>query len=144
MQTAIGVRSADGHWVLHPAVRLEWASPIAEKNRIVSLDVVTAAGALRTVEQVTSEHGETIVGLGVFVGVEIPRKAFIVVIGGRTFRGRILAAALPKAEHVTINAPYTLKIRETIEVTSSGEERLKYELEEIEDLAPSQGLPEQK
>ncbi len=117
------------------AVQLGWASPVPERNKTVSLDVATAAGALRTVEQVTSEHGETISGVGVFVGVELPRKAFTVIIGDRTFRGRILAAALPKAEHVTINAAYSLKIKETIEVTSSGEERLKYELEEIKDYA---------
>jgi hypothetical protein len=113
------------------AVEIEWASPQFSKNRTVKLDVVTAAGALQTAEQVTSELGETITGLGVFVGVDIPRKAFNVIMGDRAFRGKILANALPAAEHVTINAPYTLKMRETIEVTSSGEERLKYELEEI-------------
>lgn len=118
------------------ALRLERASPQTERNRIVSLDVATAAGALQTVEQITSEVGETIQGVGVFVGVEIPRKAFTVILGDRTFRGKILAAALPKAAHVTINALYFLKIRETIEVSSSGEERLKYELEEISDYMP--------
>jgi hypothetical protein len=118
------------------AVRLDWASPIASRNRSVSMDLVTAAAALRTVEQITSESGETISGLGVFVGVELPRKAFTVVMGDRTYRGRILPSAVPRAEHVTINAPYSLKIRETIEVTSSGEERLRYELEEIQDYNP--------
>lgn len=125
------------------AIKLEWASPRIENNRTVSLDIITAAGALQTVEQITSELGETIAGLGVFVGVEIPRKAFTVVIGERTFRGKILAAALPKAEHVTINAIYSLKIRETIEVTSSGEERLRYELEEIKDYELSKAPLEQ-
>ena len=74
----------------------------------------------------------------VFVGVELPRKAFTVVMGDRTYRGRILPSALPQAEHVTINAPYSLKIRETIKVTSSGEERLSYELEEIKGYVPGQ------
>lgn len=123
------------------AMRLEWASPVAARNRTARLDVATAAGALQTVEQVTSELGTTIADFGVFVGVEIPRKAFAAIIQGRTFRGRILAAALPKAEHITINALYFLKIRETIEVTSSGEERLKYELEEIADYAQSRDTP---
>jgi hypothetical protein len=126
------------------AVRLEWASPQSSKNRTVTLDVITAAGALQTAEQITSELGETIAGLGVFVGVDIPRKAFNVVMGDRIFRGKILAAALPAAEHVTINAPYSLKIRETIEVTSSGEERLKYELEEIQPYVPKQPQPTPK
>jgi hypothetical protein len=120
------------------SARLDWASPMTSRNRTVSLDVVTAAGALHTVEQVTSEIGETIAGIGVFVGVELPRKAFTIIMGDRTYRGKIMAPALPKAEHVTINAPYTLKIRETIEVTSSGEERLKYELDEIADYVPGQ------
>lgn len=116
-------------------VRVERLSPVTAKNRMVSLDLITAAGALKTVEQITSELGETISGLGVFVGVEIPRKTFTAIIGERTYRGRIAQVALSKAEHVTINAVYSLKIRETIEVTSSGEERLKYDLEEIMDFA---------
>lgn len=122
-------------------LKVERRSPIPEKNRTVSLDLVTAAGALKTVEQITSELGETISGLGVFVGVEIPRKTFTAVIGERTYRGKISQAALSKAEHVTLNAPYMMKIREMIEVTSSGEERLKYDLEEISEYSSSAIFP---
>lgn len=113
------------------AFAIQQASPQPERNRTVAMDVGTAAGALLTVERITSEVGEMIEGIGVFVGVELLRKAFTVQLGERTFRGKILDRALDIAAHVTLNVAYYLSLRETIEVTSSGEERLKYELESI-------------
>jgi hypothetical protein len=117
-------------------LHLEWASPEPARNRSVDLSLVTAAGALQTAEQVTSEIGETRTGIGLFVGVELPRRAFTAVLDGdeNIYRGRIADTAMPEAEHVTLNLRYRITIRETIEVTTSGEEKPKYQLEAISAL----------
>jgi hypothetical protein len=112
---------------------LEWASPDPNRNRTVNLDLPTAAGALMTAEQVTSEIGETRTGIGYFVGVELPRKSFTAVLLGDEdpYRGKIADTAMPEAIHITLNQNYQITIRETLEVSASGEEKPKYELEKI-------------
>jgi hypothetical protein len=116
--------------------RMDWASPDQSRNRSVSLDLKTAAGALKTVEQVTSEAGETRTVVGRFVGVELPRKSFMLVLDEDEdpYRGKISESAMGMAAHVTLNHPYKVTIRETLEVTASGEERCRFEVEKIEEL----------
>ncbi len=116
--------------------RLDWASPSPSRNRSVGLDLRTAAAALKTAEEVTSEVGETRTAIGHFVGVELPRKAFTLVLEGddEIYRGRISQAAMAEAEHVTLNHGYRITVRETLEVTASGEERSKFEVERIEGI----------
>lgn len=116
--------------------RADWASPDPSRNRSVSLDLITAAGALKTVEQVTSEAGETRVVTARFVGVELPRRSFTLEVDGddEPYRGKIAASAMGMAEHATLNHPYRVTIRETLEVTASGEERSRFEVEKIEEL----------
>jgi hypothetical protein len=115
---------------------LDWASPDSTRNQSISFDLDTAAGALKTVEQVTSELGETRTAVGHFVGVELPRRTFTAVLVGSddSFKGRISDAAMPMADHITLNQSYRITIRETLEVSASGEERSKYELEKIESV----------
>jgi hypothetical protein len=117
-------------------LRLEWASPDPTRNKSLEFSLATAAGALHTAEQVTSEVGERRTGVGYFVGVELPRHSFTAILSDdeNVYRGRIDEAAMPAAEHITLNLNYRITIRETIEVTSSGEEKLKYSLEAIADL----------
>lgn len=112
---------------------LDWASPAPDRNRNIVFDLVTAAGALKTAEQVTSEVGETKTAIGYFVGVELTRKAFTAVLieDEETYRGKIAEAAMPTATHVTLNQNYRITIRETLEVSTSGEEKPKYELQDI-------------
>lgn len=114
-------------------VRLEWASPERQRNRSVSLDLATAAAALKTVEQTTKEAGETRTVVGRFIGVELPRRFFILEIGedDDLVRGRISDSAMGAAEHLTLNHPYRVTIRETIEITASGEEKVRFEIEDI-------------
>ncbi len=115
------------------SLRLERASPDTSKNKHVSLSLIAAAGALKVAEMVTQEIGETRVLQGYFLGIEIPRKTFLAIssFDESEYRGKILLSALSAAANITMNRAYTLTIRETIEMTILGEERLRYELESI-------------
>lgn len=108
-----------------------FASPDSVNNASVALPLSRAAAALLIAEQVNKEGTRPILGLGVFDAVDIPRKSFGVVLGQQTYRGRILDQALPDARNVTIGNPYYFRLLESLEVSSSGEEKLKYELEMI-------------
>lgn len=108
-----------------------FASPDSAHNASVTLPLTRAAAALLIAEQVNKEGTRPILGLGVFDAVDIPRKSFAVVLGQQTYRGRILNEALPDAKNVTIGSPYHFRLLESLEVSSSGEEKLKYELEVI-------------
>jgi hypothetical protein len=108
-----------------------FASPDSANNASVTLPLTRAAAALLIAEQVNKEGTRPILGLGVFDAVDIPRKSFAVVLGQQTYRGRILDEALPDAKNVTIGSPYHFRLLESLEVSSSGEEKLKYELEMI-------------
>lgn len=116
-------------------LRLDWASPNPEHNKSIELSLATAAGALLTAKQVTSETGERRSGIGYFVGVELPRKSFTAILTNdeEIYRGRIDDEAMPAAQHITLNLPYRITIRETIEAASSGEEKIRYSLESIDD-----------
>lgn len=118
-------------------LRLDRASPDPARNKSVDFSLRTAAGALQTAEQVTSEVGERRTGIGLFIGVELPRKTFTAVLiedDENVYRGRIDDVVMHVAEHITLNMNYRITIRETIEVGTSGEEKPKYWLEAINDL----------
>jgi len=117
-------------------LRFDWSSPDPNRNKSVEFSLITAAGALQTAEQVTSEVGERKTGIGYFVGVELPRRTFTLVLrdDDNVYRGKIDEEAMPAAEHVTLNMSYRITIRETIEVTTSGEEKPRYWLETINTL----------
>lgn len=117
-------------------LKLDWASPNTARNRSASIDLVTAANALKTVEQITREVGETRTLVGHFVGIELPRKSFTFEIDEEQepYRGKIAEAAMSIAEHATLNRPYRVTIRETLEVTASGEEKSRLEVEKIEEV----------
>ena len=123
-------------------LQLDWASPDAARNDTVTLDLATATDALRTAEQVTSELGETKTGVGLFVGVELPRRTFTAYFEGEeeTYRGRISDAAMAAAHTVTLNQSYRISLRETLEVNALGEEKYKYELEAINPLSPATAI----
>lgn len=116
--------------------KVDWASPTPSRNRSVSLDLFAAAGALRTVEQVTREVGETRTLVGHFVGIDLLGKSFMLILreDEETYRGKIADEAMDAAAHVTMNQTYRISIRETLEVTASGEERLRLTVEKIEEL----------
>jgi hypothetical protein len=124
------------------ALRAELASSRDGSTRWVSLDLKKTAAALKTAEEVTRENGEIREGLGVLIGIELPRKTFTAVLfedEDTIYRGKLLEQAFSSAQHATLNHAYKLKIRETIAVSSAAEERLIYELESIDEVAVTEG-----
>lgn len=119
------------------SLRLDWASPDVSRDREVTLPFEVARRALRTAEQLTRELGETREFEGYFDGIEIPRRFFLAIAepSNAEYRGRILDSAMEEAEHVTIKDRYLIRIKETIEITITGDERPRYELESIDKLA---------
>jgi hypothetical protein len=128
----------------HSPLKIDWSSPKREGIQSVDLDLPTAAGALKTAEEVTRELGETRIEIGYFLGVELPAKSFIAILRGdeNVYRGRLSEDALATATHITLNQDYRITIQETYEITAAGEERSRFEVAKIEpaDSAPSGDL----
>lgn len=117
-------------------VKFEWSSPNRQGIQSVALDLPTAAGALKTTEEVTRELGETRSAVGYFLGVELPSRSFIAVFRGdeNVYRGRLSDAAIAVAEHLTLNLDYQITMQETYEITAAGEEKARFEVAKIEPI----------
>jgi hypothetical protein len=115
-------------------IKTVYASPDPSYNSSSELSYANAAAALLIAEQVSKEATRPIIAQGSFDAIDIPRKSFAAVTGQQTYRGRILESALDEARILTLGAVYHFRILESLEVASSGEEKLKYELDIISNL----------
>lgn len=121
-------------------IRIDWASPEPSKNKTVTLSLSSAASALQTVQTVTSEMGELRIASGCFVGLQLlGSSTFTAVFANdeHVYRGRILDSARAEADHATMNKFYKLSIRERLDISVAGEEKVRYELEKIEPIHSS-------
>lgn len=112
------------------AVEFKWGSPFKDAEVAVSVAAPEALEAIRIIDKMEIEPPEEFEIVGKLVGVVLQSKTYeiIDVDDGQRYKGVVDDGAMPAIEHATMSNNYRVGLRESTEIDSQGEPKVKYRL----------------